>query len=355
MRRTLKSLRALPALLLLAGCSYRGAAVIPDSGTARFPELELKERLQKGSASKSVPLTSRRAISQGQGAEFVVPSGLAYSDSGDLYLSDNNAHTIHLWRNHSTADGELSAAVESARLRFPEPIQVWRGKLFVSDNDGIKVFSQDGHFERLLRTYFAVMSFAVTDRGTVVASLLIRQPEAQDPLVVEIDQTGKVLRRIGNRHASVGADDRENQSFITVSGSRLVVAYKYRPVVEIYDLDSGELVRSFEIHHPVFKALKAQSAPVTDSAGRKLEPHYVAGVKALDDKIFLCLHLPAPEVWEVDGEGKLLAAYRANGLLNAVDIFGFDARSGADGVTFAIGVINPKWEASVSELSSTSS
>lgn len=354
MRRKLQRLWVLPALVLLAGCSLRQESAISDGGAARFPELELKEKLQEGATSKAAPLAARRVISQGRGAEFVLPSGLAYSDSGDLYVSDNNAHTVHLWRSDSAAASELPSAVEAARLKFPNPVQVWGGKLFISDNDGIKVFSPDGRFERLLRTYFAIQSFAVTDRGTIVASLLVRQPETQDPLVVEMDQTGKVIRRVGSRRAPAGSNDHENQTFVAVSGSQLVIAYKFRPVVEVYDLNSGDLVRNFEIRHPVFDALKNQSETAAP-AGQKLEPRYFAGVKALGDRIFLCLHLPTPEVWEVDGEGKLLTAYRADGLPKAINIFGFDARSSGKGVTFAIGVVDPTWGASVSELAATSS
>jgi NHL repeat-containing protein len=354
----LKSLWALPAVLLLAGCSVQKAAVTSEGAAARFPELELKEKLQRATASRAVPLTAQRVVKQGQGAEFVVPAGIAYSDSGDLYVSDNNAHTVHLWRSRTVAAGEVAAGAEAAQLKFPNPVQVWGGKLYVSDNDGIKVLSLDGRFERLLRLYFGIFNFAVTDKETIVASLAIRNPHARDPLVVELDQMGKVIRRFGVRRVMAGRDDHGNQAFVAVSGSRLVVAYKYRPVVEVYDLNSGELVRDFEINHPVFESLKNQpkpaAAPVT-SEEQKLEPRYVAGVKVLGDSIFLCLHLPVPEVWEVNGEGKLLAAFRADGLPPAINIFGFDARSSGGEVKFAIGVVDPTWGASVSELSTTSS
>jgi hypothetical protein len=305
-----------------------------------------------------LPLKLQRAIKNGQGAEFVVPAGITYSDSGDLYVSDNNAHTVHLWQSHSAASSELRAGVEAARLKFPNPIQVRGDKLFVADNDGIKVLSLDGRFERLLRTYFAIQDFSLTDKGTIVASVLVRNPGAQDPLLVEMDQTGRVIRRIGARHASSGGDDHENQAFVAVSGSRLVVAYKYRPFVEVYDLNSGELVRGFEVNHPVFEALKNLPKPaagtVVTAAEQKLEPRYVAGVKTLGDRIFLCLHLPTPEVLEVNGEGKLLVAFRADGLPTAIHVFGFDARLSGGELKFAIGVVDPTWGASLSELSATS-
>jgi len=353
----LKSLWVLPAALFLAGCSAHQAAVTSEGAVPRFPELELKEKLQRAVPSRAAPLAVGRTVGQGRGAEFVVPAGLAYSDSGDLYVSDNNAHALHLWRGDSTAAGELPAGAAAARLRFPNPVQVGGGKLYVSDNDGIKVLSLDGRFERLLRPYFGVFSFALTDRGTIVASLVIRNAEARDPLVAELDQTGKVIRRFGARRVSAGQDDQGNQAFVSAAGSRLVVAYKHRPVVEVYDLDSGDLINSFEINHPVFETLKNQggvAAAATTTVGQKFEPRYVAGVKLLGDRIFLCLHLPVPEVWEVNGEGEIVADFLAGGLPKAINIFGFDARLSGGGVEFAIGVVDQSWGASVSELMAAS-
>lgn len=283
-----------------------------------------------------------------------MPSGLAYSDAGDLYVSDNNAHMLHVRREGSATAGELPAGAAAARLRFPNPVRTWGGKIFVSDNDGIKILSSDGSFERLLRLYLGVFDFAVTEQGTIVASLIVRDAEPTDPLVVEVDQTGRVIRRFDVRRALAGRDDHRNQAYVVVSADRLVLAYKYRPVVEVYDLKSGALLSEFEINHPVFEALKNQPRPTAaDSGGQKLEPRYAAGLKVLGDRIFVCLHLPVPEVWELNGDGKFLASYRADGLPAAVNVFGFDARRISGEVKFAIGVIDRTWGASVSELSTT--
>lgn len=358
MQRKIKSLLALPFLILTAGCAVQKAAGSTEAGAgARFPEVEMKESLQRGAASNAVPLKLQRAVSNGRGAEFAVPAGIAYSDSGDLYVSDNNAHAVHLWQSRAAASGELSAGAEAGRLKFPGQVRVRGEELFVADTDGIKVLSSDGRFEHLLRPYYAIQDFAVTDKGTIVASVLVRSANAQDPLLIEIDQTGRVVRGIGARRPTSGRDDYENQVFVSVSGNRLVAAYKYSPLVEVYELDSGKLVRSFEVSHPVFEALKSLPAPVADAsmgaAGQKLEPRYFAGVKAMGDRIFLCLYLPTPEVWEMNEEGGTLAAFRADGLPTAVNIFGFDARSGGGELKFAIGVIDRTWGASISELSAT--
>jgi hypothetical protein len=359
MARRSKNLWIIPVVMLLAGCSIQKATGAGEERvTARFPELELKEKLQQETVSQAVPLKPQRTIKNGQGAEFVVPAGIAYSNSGDMYISDNNAHAVHFWQSHTTTASELRAGVEAAQLKFPNQVHVWGDKIFVADNDGIKILSLEGRFERLLRTYFAIQDFSVTDKGTIIASILVRNPGAHDPLLVEMDQTGSVVRRIGTRRATSGRDDHENQAFVAVSGSRLIVAYKYRPFVEVYDLASGEMARGFEVKHPVFEALKNLPKPAADAkataAEQKLEPRYLAGVKTLGDKIFLCLHLPTPEILKVNDEGKLLTVFRADDLPTAIHVFGFDISSSGGELKFAIGVVDPTWEASVSELTTTS-
>lgn len=55
-----------------------------------------------------------------------------------------------------------------------------------------------------------VFEFAITDRGTIVASLIVRDAGPSDPLVVEVDQTGRVVRRFDVRRAMAGRDDHRN-------------------------------------------------------------------------------------------------------------------------------------------------
>lgn len=355
MTTKLNSVLALLVILLLTGCSVRKASSAAGSG---FPELDLKERLQRETTSGAAPLTALRVARNEKGAELVVPSGIAYSDSGDLYVADNNTHTMHVWRAESPAVAGVEIASDGPRLKFPNAVQTWGGKLFVSDNDGIKIFSPDGRFERLLRTYFEVFNFAVSQKGTIVASTIVRNPDAEDPLIVEMDQAGKVIRRFGSRRVGAGGRDLENQAFITLAENLLFVAFKYRPVVEVYDMISGEMVRSFEVRHPLFAALASEGGRMTaaqdGAAEQNLVPRYVAGVKALGGRIFLCLHFPAPEVWEVNKDGQTLNEFRAEGLPTAIHIFGFDARLVGGKPSFAIGVIDPEWAAAVSELTSVS-
>ena len=336
----------LPVVLLLSGCSAQKSAGVP-SQASQFPELLLKERLQDGAPTAAASLTVHRSVTNGHGAELVVPAAVSYSDTGNLYVSDNNTHSMHVWQAESSAISDLTLRSQVHPLKFPTSVEVWDGKIFVSDDDGIKVLSMEGQFERHLRTFYGIFDLAISDKGNIFASVMVRNPDAQDPLIVEFDQTGKVVRKIGSRGTRTGLGDLENHGFVALSKSLLILAFKYRPIVEVYNVESGEMIRSFNIKHPVFASLESESKLQKPN----LVPRYVAGIGTLDDRIFLCLHLPVPEVWELNEEGKPLAEFRANGLPAAVHVFGFDARMKGREPNFVIGVLDPNWAASVFELS----
>ena len=347
MTRNIVSVLAL-GTVLFAGCSGQKVTSVADSQQAhRLSEHEFKEKLLSETAVRATPLKQSRSVGRGHGAELVVPAAVAYSQTGSLYVSDNNTHSIQVWTPDSPAISDLTLTSQSNPLKFPTSVEVWNENIFVSDDDGIKILSLEGQLENHLRTYYGIFHFAISEKGTIFASVMMRTPDAQDPLIVEFDQSGKVVRKMGSRSAKAGLGDLENQGFVALSNDLLIFAYKYRPMVEVYSVDSGEMVRTFDIKHPVFPSLGRESSLQEPN----LVPRYVAGIKTLKERIFLCLHLPVPEVWELNEEGKVLAEFRANGLPTAVHVFGFDARLNGGAPTFAIGVLDPTWAASVFELS----
>ena len=156
--------------------SYRSGGGHPGGGGRALPGTGDEGAIQRASTLRTVTVVPRWTVRQGEGAEFVVPTGLAYSDTGDLYVSDNNAHMVHVGREGSATAGELPAGAAAARLRFPGSVRAWGGKIFVSDNAGIKVLSSDGSFERLLRLYTGHLRF----RGHAPGHRC-RQPHRQGP------------------------------------------------------------------------------------------------------------------------------------------------------------------------------
>jgi hypothetical protein len=344
-------------IALQCGCLRTGQSVgkqnapVPSELTVKQ---HLQQELKQNTGQRVVAITPYRVVSNGAGSGFVFPASISYSDSGTLYISDNNGHRIHYWPVDSPTTTAFLPESGNGKLKFPNSIQYSDGKIFISDNDGIKVFSPEGHLQRLIRPYFGIFSFTKTTKETIFANTLIRNAEVDDPLIVELNQRGKEIRRFGLRQNVAGHNGLEDQAFLTVSGSLLFAAFKYRPKVEIYDIESGKMIGSFDIDHPVFRSLanelEHQRVPEKPAEGRVFVPRYLAGIRASGNRIFLCLSLPEPEIWEVDQKGNRLGEFHVSGLPPAVDIFGFDVRSVKEKLIFSIGIIDQGWRATVSEL-----
>jgi hypothetical protein len=279
---------------------------------------------------------------------------ITYSDTGDVYVSDNIGHTIHRLPVGSI-EIQTILANDGHVLRFPNSIHYWADKVVISDNEGIKILSPKGEFERLIRPYLGIFDFVITEHQTFLINTLVRNPESQDPLIVELDNHGRRLKAFGTRLGVPSHNGLEDQAFLALSEGLLFVAFKYRPLVEVYNIDSGKLLTSFEVNHPVFRLLsdELRASRVTEAKtpGRVYLPRYIAGIRSNGKRIFLCLNLPQPEIWEVDTKGKVLAQFKVSDLAPAVDIFGFDVRINDNNVVFSIGVIDTSFAASVSEVS----
>jgi hypothetical protein len=357
-------LRTLAAILLLTivsasvACVSRGESASPLKQSAnQFPELAVKQKLQHSDQAmanrKMLTLTTYRSVKNGQGAGYVFPASMAYSDSGTLYISDNNGHRIHHWALEAATVTALPAESGSGQLKFPNTIQFANGTILISDNDGIKIFSREGHFQKLIRSYFGVFSF-VTSKEGVFINTIIRNPKSEDPLIVKLDQSGRAIGGFGLRRNVAGHKGLDDQAYLAAFGNLLFAAFKYRPTVEVYNIDTGTLSGSFEIDHPVFRSLNQEL--VQKGIGEKQDqeriflPRYLSGIRVLGDELFVCLALPEPEIWAVDQKGTPLAVFKLSGLPVAVDIFGFDVRPTEDGFLFSIGIIDQEWNATISQL-----
>lgn len=340
---------------LLLSCSGTSEVRIDELDSfSKFPEAALKDKLQRSSSSEPSILTVKRSVAKGNGGEFIFPVAITYSDTGDLYVSDNIGHTIHRLPVDSN-EIQTILAKDVRVLSFPNSIQYWADKVVISDNEGIKILSPKGEFERLIRPYLGIFNFTITKDQTFLINTLVRNPETQDPLIVELDSHGKRLKAFGTRLGVPGHNGLEDQAFLALSERLLFAAFKHRPLVEVYDIDSGKLLTSFEVNHPVFRLLsdelKATGVTEAKTPGRVFVPRYIAGIRTYGKRIFLCLNLPQPEIWEVDTNGKVLEQFKVSDLAPAVDIFGFDVRINDNNVVFSIGIIDTSFAASVSEVS----
>lgn len=338
------------SLIFLGSCADRGNAVTSKL-LARFPEMQTKEKLQAASSDQLELLPILRSTGKTSVTAFVLPTSIGYSSAGDLFISDNNGQTIHRWAVNTDRPTVFLANNAIGLLEFPNGIQSVGGQVFVADNAGIKVFSAEGQLERLIRTYFTVFSFVVTPRNTIFINPIIRNAGAQDPLIIELDNQGRRIRGFGLRR-NTNNNMFDDRAFLTLGQGKLFVGFKYSRTVEVYDVDSGRLIDSINIDHEVLNQLPHLNVrSATSGAEEKLaQLRYIAGVKSVQDKLFVCLHLPQPEILEFDQNGRAVAHFRVPVRTPAIDIFGFEARDTGKHKRMAIGIVEPDWSSNIYEV-----
>jgi hypothetical protein len=104
------------------------------------------------------------------GGPFIYPVSLAAGKEGGAYISDNNAQRIEYYPPNSDRIVSLPAQQEKGQLEWPNTVRLFKNSIFISDNDGIKVFKRDGSFQRLLRIYYQAASFVVASDGSIYAN-----------------------------------------------------------------------------------------------------------------------------------------------------------------------------------------
>ena len=291
--------------------------------------------------TNAITLKADHTIKKGDGAGFIFPSSFVVDRDGAVLIADNNGHAIHRW---STREGRTTALVSSTSedsLQFPTTIQEVGGKLYVGDNDGIKIFKQNGHFESLLRTYYALCDFVVADNRSIYANPEFRNVKQTDPLIVKLGPNGERVSGFGRRVNNPKFKGFDDRAFLARSGQSLVAAFIHRPQVAVFDLSREQLVREFPVNHSVFEALLrlAQDEKITNpTPSQVVLPRYIAAVATLDDSIFVLLHLPHIEIVEFSFDGVEKRRFRSTETAEARDYFGMEVRRESASLKFFVGV-----------------
>jgi hypothetical protein len=342
---------------VFVGCAGRPATTASDASSSNpLPaEIAIKERLLKEVPhTQAEPLKVGRIIKKDKGGAFIVPASIASSEEGEAYISDNRGNVIHYCPSNSLSVTTLPQQSGNGQLRFPKTIHKWKDLLFVSDNDGIKIFKQDGSFHRMLRTYYGIFHFTVSARGAIYANASFRDLKAADSLIIELNENGTRINGFGKRlnHSDYyGLDDR---AYLSTTGNFLLAAFQLRPIVQIYNCVTGKLVRECRLNNPIFSKLEQLSEDkkfVHPSPGKVALPRFVAGIRAIKDRMFVLLHLPYPEIIELDIQGQERGRYRSSDLPTAIDYFGFDARFSEGRYIFSIGMVDSQWIPALVEVS----
>lgn len=300
------------------------------------PEQLLKKETLEADfkATPAEPLqTVRRLQSKAkEGGAFAFPASLAVAEDGVVYVSDNNAQAIHYAAPDSDVVNTLQTQGGEGKLNWPTTIRVAQDALFVTDNDGLKVYQRDGALRRVLKTYYGVNHFAVRPDGSFYVNPAFSHENTSNPLVVELNGDGTRVREFGerlNRAEHIGLEDRV---YLADSKKYLVVVYKHLPRVRLYQPD-GKLAREFEVTHPLFEEFDdlGRSEFFTRPKPNAYRlPKYIAGASVVGDRVLVLLDLPQPEVVEFDFEGRELGRYRGEPLPTPTLYLGFDAKLAGD-------------------------
>lgn len=291
--------------------------------------------------TNAVTLRTEHTVRKGDGADFVFPSSLLVDRDGEVLIADNNGHAIYRWSNGHPKTTALVSSTSEYPLQFPTTIQEVGGKIYVADNDGIKVFKKNGRFESLLRTYYALFDFVLSDDRSIYANPEFRNLKDSDPLIVKLSPNGQRVSGFGRRlnHPKFkGFDDR---AFLARSGKLLFAAFRHRPQVAVFDLSQEQLVREFPVSHSAFESLAklAQDEKITNpTPAQVVLPRYIAAVTVLADSVFVLLHLPHVEIVEFSLDGAEKRRYRSAEITEARDYFGLAVRRESDSVKFFVGV-----------------
>ena len=329
----------LPAFITVAICCItcwactKSVAVNPAANPAKkiSSDFETKEAaLKELPPTSAISLKQERTIRKGEGARFIYPSSMATDEDGNILIADNNGHAITSYSPKANETTVVSTPTGEGALLFPFVVQKAREKIYVVDDEGMKIFNENGQYEKLLRTHYSMTDFVLGKDGSIYANIAHKAPAASDGLIVKLNPNGERVSSFGqrlNRPQYKGMDDRV---VMECSWPLLFVAFKHRPLVAIYDLTNEKLVREFAIQHPVFPRLEATSkdeSSTNPSASRVTLPRYVADISVVNNRIFVLLHLPQVEIVEFDFLGNEQNRFRSSEVRNVLDYFGLNVQS----------------------------
>jgi hypothetical protein len=278
----------------------------------------------------------------GGNGPFLYPVSLATDDSG-VYISDNNAHAIRFRAPHSESVTTLPT-LDTAKLVWPNTIQISKGSAFVSDNEGIKSFGLDGRFQRVLKTYYAINDFTIGTNRKIYVNPSFRTHKASNPLIIQVDSEGARVKGFGERlnHSNYGYLD--DLAYLCTAGDSILAVFKHRPVVYVYNSE-GKFLREFPVKHPAFESLAALAGDVAfthPGPNRYRLPTYVSGARVVGNRLMVLLDLPQPEIVEMSLMGKELGRYTGKVPFTTSGYRGFDVQLSGSTYRFWLLAVNLK-------------
>ena len=173
----------------------------------------------------SIDISGEYGISQGFLQFPTIPSrlwGIAISHNGTIFVADNSSGLIHVF------DGQRNHMVT---LNFSQRGSMWyprglttneEGHLFVANDNGIDVFSEDGKF--LHRFWQGGQLSGASDVVISKADQRVYVADTYNHRVAVFSQDGRLLHTFGSKGSGAGQFDRPSGLALSSSGLRLFVS-----------------------------------------------------------------------------------------------------------------------------------
>jgi len=257
-----------------------------------------------------------------------------------IYVADNNLHTILKFDLNGGYVGKIGRKGEGpGEFSFPNKISVNEGSLFILEGGKprMQIIDKDGKYIRSFKVFNHVNDFLIRD-NFIYANCIYSDEEKENPLMCRLDMYGKMVDSFGKRIDQKGHLSLDSSVFLTQSRDEIIAAFQHYPLVRRYSPD-GKLLKEFRINIDILNELEKYNykKEYTNPGPYTVRlPRLVAGVRAMDDRIFIFCHLPRLEIIELDIEGNIENYYYSEVLKDVVNLSGFNIRKHGNLLLFYI-------------------
>lgn len=329
----------LPAAL---GCGADATTAAPSD----FDELQLKRDILAD--CQLPPADPLEIVAAAEPQDLLAdPAAVAYAADGSVFVVESLVHRVVRFQPSLAQPGVFVQSQPGIELLYPSRLRLTPDGLWVRDTRALRRFDFNGETTERLRTFYAMHDFDVLPGGGFVISPRFLDWSPEKPLLVKLDSRGRRIIEFGERSQRRQWAGQDNAVFLSLAGETLTATFRHLPQLRTYHTASGDLLLEAAVEHPVFPRLAEAYRRRSDNAfksqgnsGSFQLPQYLAGGRALEDSLWLLLHLPHLEIAEYSLDGRLKRRLRAPDLpFDVADYRGFDVRIEAGSPSFAVALI----------------
>lgn len=227
-----------------------------------------------------------------------------------IYVLDNNLHKAVVFDKNGKYRDVLSgiAGKGPGDLLYPNHISVFGGKLAISDNNGLNIFSKDHKFLDRIRVFLNVNSFCSFDEH-IYCSVRGRYKE-KAPLFLKMNMNGRVQKAFYDTTTDDIVFPHSNDGWVLPVNNEVIYLSRHWNKMCIYNPVNNE-VSNRKIQYQLMDELEKRNLlDINRKKGHyKYFSRMVASAKAFENKLFVFLMMPRLEILEVNREGKILNHY----------------------------------------------